>query len=255
MRDMDRVPSAYIHAAEKLVENGYVMVPLKIQTLVFGVMRCYRKFLEEPKVYRESYNFWTSGEYGPNKKDLGYCEKNGDNPGEDAKDIFHWGDELEPYLHAKSVDTIRHQFLLGYSREIFEISWQHHCMMLEACDYVIPGFNLYERTQGGLSRKPSRLRLVSYKERPGRKVMAEGHFDLGVVTSHLYSGPGLWLVKDNTRIAYTHSPGYILMFFGKEMEEITKGELKAVWHEVTDERAAADTRRREAAVFFGRALV
>ena len=150
-----------------------------------------------------------------------------------------------------NVNIIRYQYLLGYSRAIFDISWTEHCILLEALDHVVSGFHFGERLQDDFAPKQSRLRLVSYKDLPGRRVMADGHYDLGVLTQHLHSGPGLYLGKDETRSRYFPSEGYTLVFFGKKIETTTDCPLKAVWHEVMDERPEGETRPREAAVFFG----
>lgn len=249
MTTMDRVSSADRQLVESLVTYGCEEIPVRISHLLSGCVRRFTHFLEEPKEYREKWNFWTVGEAGKDLTDDGYIEK-GDKPGEDAKHVLHWSKKLLFLLQQRDVDLRPHLDLLHYCETIDNICWREYCHWMEVLDHVVPGYHFYERLREPRARERSLLRLISYKDVPGKKEIGKPHFDKNALTFHLGELlPGLRVAQ--ARELYVNSPDRPLIFFGKKIEKITNGELKALFHAVTDERMPGDTRRRWCAVWFG----
>jgi hypothetical protein len=245
---MDSVSSADLQTAERLIEDGTIQIPLFLGNRVSGMIRGFNRFLAEPDEYRKQWDFWETEPDGRDITDIGYKDK-GAQPGEDAKHIFHVSPDLERLLFARGVDISRHEYLLGYGRNIFTACWREYKHLLRALDHVLPGYNFYERAHSPRASKGSILRLLRYKDIK-KEVIGKGHTDRNLITLHLTdSHPGLRLGKEGH--LYLTSPGYALVFFGDKMEKITNGHIPALWHYVTDERAPSDKTLRWAMIFFG----
>ena len=245
---MDTVSSADLQLAERLVEDGAIQMPLRISNRVTGAIRCFNRFLAEPDEYRNQWDLWETEPDGRDITDIGYKDK-GAKPGEDAKHIFHWTPDPERLLVARGVDFTRHEYFLGYGRNIFTICWREYVDLLRALDHVMPGYDFHERVRHPRAKEGSILRFLRYKDTT-KEVIAKGHTDKNLITFHLAdSHPGLRLGHAGN--LYLTSPDRALVFFGDKMEKITDGKIKALWHYVTDERAPRDKSLRWAMIFFG----
>ena len=242
---MDTMNHVYRALAETMVNHGVVKLPLQISGDVGIATKCFKLFLEESRKYREMWNFWGLKD-GESVLDVGYKER-GNAPGEDAKHLFHWSPDLVELLQERKVDISRHRKLLRSCQ-----ASSYWCMGVfvnlgKALDVVMPGYHLYERVSHRANWRQVILRLGQYKEVSGRRVIGKGHTDKSFLTIHLCdSHPGLHFAGGDP----IRTRNQILVFPGDKMEQVTKGEMKAVWHEVTDERSAEDRTPRSFSVFF-----
>lgn len=244
------VSDAVIARAKELVERGKVVIPFPTQDIMPPVIDGWQKFVNEPEEYKIRWNARLKGETG-SRPDSGWLNRDGalrdDGVYDDKKQIFHFNPLLMPWLTEHAVAHAPYTQWLYAQSKLYDACRSTVHTYMGALDAILPGYSFYDRISKENSEYLHRLRLLAYDE---ESAAGKGHYDIGFLTIHIAeSHPGLRTGDERT--LFVARPGEALLFFGEKAERLTSGRLKALWHEVTDERPAGDTRSRWSAIFFG----
>lgn len=246
------VSDAVLARTQQLIERGKVVIPLPTQNLVPPVVRGWQEFVNEPEEYKTR---WTARLKGETKRrpDSGWTRRDGtqqdDGKYDDKKQIFHFNPLLLPWFaeHGMACAPHRYWWLHLYLPQLYHVCRSTIHTYAAALDVVLPGYSFYDRILAEDSECLHRLRLLAYDE---ESAAGKCHCDIGFLTIHIEeSHPGLRTGDERT--LFVACPGEALLFFGEKAERLTNGRVKALWHEVTDERPRGDTDSRWSMVFFG----
>jgi len=169
--------------------------------------------------------------------------------GQDHKVFLHYRPDL-PQLLAGS----------GIRLKLWQCTWFAACGRIwTACavatdelakemDKMRPGFRFAERA--AQYRDQHVLRVIKYDQRPNR--LADEHSDRSAITFRIAeSHPGFY-TKDGWNRQFYDAPATpkVDCFAGDQLEHITRGGIRRVWHGADDSTGGAET--RSVVVFFGK---
>lgn len=244
------IPDTVLTRTRQLVECGKVVIPFPTQDLVSPVIEGWQGFYNEPIEYK---NLFTVDFEKTGDPDDGYVSRDGrlrdDGVYDDRKQIFHYRPRLIKELRARAIrdqplpDAKYNQWLLLHCSRLYFECIATLSLYARAMDTACPGFSFYDLASARRTNGIHALRLLAYDEESAR---GKGHIDKSFLTIHIAeSHPGLRMGDERA------CPGEALLFFGKKAETLTSSQVKALGHEVTDERPVGDTSSRWSMVFFG----
>ncbi len=250
----------YTQSVKELLEQGLTTIPFPAERIIPGTIRCFKRLLREPELYRSQWTFDLRKDVPLDDQDGaddGYLRRNGELRKErydDLKSIIHYRWFLPHLLRVRGVEIREHEYLLGYCRGIFTLAQRVAREFAAELDKALPGFRFEKRLAMLAAQEQSVLRIQSYDDTAGSKpIIGKGHTDLSLLTLHIAdSRPGLRVGMDKTLVETI--PGRAVVFAGYKMEKFTQGRIKALWHEVTDE-PTYDVGERWSMVFFAHIVI
>jgi hypothetical protein len=170
----------------------------------------------------------------------------------DTKIFVHWRPDSEKRLLEKGIvlEPWQKEWFDALSRRWKTSVYTYYQLCIEM-DILLPGFDFYKRARTVESLHC--LRVLYYP--PGRQVLARAHPDRSAITLHLAESETGLRSRQNGLITLHPTPTApeALAFSGRQLESVTGGLIRAMWHDVVD--TSCDFPERWAMVFFGKMLL
>jgi hypothetical protein len=215
--------------------QGFVRVYFPTYAVVNRALKGFTNFLAEPLEYRKS---WTIECGGDKESEAGYLSR--DKPinkmtgyAYDHKDVFHFQPGLFRKLIERNVSCGKYKDWLAVLKRLYYEILGVANMVKDELLSSYPNARPCSVLEDGHV-----LRLLHYhmKEREGG-VIGAGHTDESFITVHIADNfPGLKAGKKGGTSLVTMTRDILFIYPGKQAEQATRGEIRALWHEIVDTR-------------------
>ena len=167
----------------------------------------------------------------------------------DRKIYFHFRPDLETLLFRQRDIrlTPAEEAWFAACLDIHQACSRALLELAQEMDELRPGYDLAERARRGAWLNV--LRIMRYDA--GYETIGRMHTDRNAMSFHIAeSHPGFETVHGfETKHWTSPHPPQVLAFTGKNLERITRGAVRALWHGAKDQRASSEP--RWVMVFFG----
>lgn len=234
---------------ESLRNEGMARIHLPARDIVDKAMSGFVSFLAEPVEYRRMWTLDLGREtetgYLPRDKPVnkmtGYSY--------DHKDVFHVSPGISSRLIENGVALQQYEAWLSSLSDLYDKSLDLGIRATREIANMYPNLSISDSVEKATRQRNHVLRLLHYhmKRREGG-LIGLGHKDESFLTIHVADNfPGLKVGEEGNTYLVTTSRDVSLIYPGKKAEQITKGDIRALWHEIVDTRHELCTPNQEMA--------
>lgn len=221
---------------ENIKKRGYARIYFPTGNLAEKAMVGFNDFLTESLEYRRLWTFDLDEETEtgyltrdkPINKMTGYAY--------DHKDVFHLCSDLLGKLRTRNIKLRNHQNWLLSLHQLYSTILGVAMKIVGDLAAAYPDLSISSRV--ATRRNSHVLRVLHYhmKKREGGLIGA-GHKDESLLTIHVADNfPGLKVGMVGSTELVTSGRNISLVYPGKELEQLTQGDLPALYHEIVDTR-------------------
>lgn len=224
---------------DKIKKDGFGRIYFPVDDSAQKTMTGFLNFLKEPLEFRKHWTF----DIG-NETEIGYLPR--DKPTNkmtgysyDHKDVFHFTPSLLRKIRERQVSLKNYEGWLINLYALYDQGIKIGHKISEEIEKMYPGLSIVSRVNKATQKRKHVLRLLHYhmKKREGG-LIGLGHKDESFFTIHMADNfPGLKVGKENSTNLITTSHNTAIIYPGKKVEQITKNNICALWHEIVDTRS------------------